>query len=448
MSSHALSIEDARHLWSRTGFLNADFILNDYTDHTRREAIELTINSGAYTPPVTDLPEFDHELYLKIKSKNLSKKEKRKIRDPLVKQDRKKITNWWHREILSSNNAFQEKMVVFWHSHFAAIAFKVLPPYMLEQNQIFRKHSLGSFKELLYEVMHNPTIHQFLDNTQNTVKKPNENLARELLELYTMGEGDHYSEKDVRNMAKALSGLSDDYRTKKMKLSHKRKDHSYITIFGKTGTFGLDGAIELILNHPHTSKFITLKLWEEFISQDPSAEKLERLSKLFYESDYDIKFIISEILNSEEFWGQKNRNNLVKSPFDLIASSKIILNFPSSTLFNLPNQMKKSGQRLFHPPDVNGWLGGRRWINSDLIIARQILLNTYINKITKFYKKIGTDSSLLRVAVDRAENKKLQFFAIGESMSDDINMRYEDMRLKHIRKKIFSVLLDHRFNFK
>ena len=448
MSLHALIIEDARHLWSRTGFSNADFILNDYPNHTREAAVELMINSGAYTVPVTDLPKFNHELYLKIKSKNISKKEKRKIREPLTKQDRKKISNWWHREILSSNNAFQEKMVVFWHSHFAAIAFKVYPPYMLEQNQIFRKNSLGSFKELFYEVMHNPTIHQFLDNTKNTVKNPNENLARELLELYTMGEGDHYSEDDVKNLARALSGISDDYNTKKIKVNYKRKDNSFVTLFGHTGTIGMDKALELILNHPHTSKFITLKLWREFVSKDPNAEELERLSKLFYESGYDIKSLVSEILNSEEFWSEKNRNNLVKSPFDLIASSKIILDFPSSNLFNLPKHMKKSGQRLFHPPDVNGWLGGRRWINSDLIIARQRLLAKYIREVTKFYRKIEPNPSLLQVAVDRAENEKYQYFAIGGSVSDDADRQYEDMHLKHIRKKLFSVLLDHRFNFK
>jgi len=438
--SHALSMEDARHLWSRTGFSNSEFILNDYSEYSRDEAVALMLDSGAYTAPVTSLPEFDDDLYLKVKSKYTSKKEKRKLRQSLGKQDRVKISNWWYREILSSNNAFQEKMVVFWHSHFAATPFKVLSPYMLEQNLIFRRNALGNFRELFNDVMHNPAIHQFLDNTKNTAKKPNENLSRELLELYTMGEGDHYSEKDIKNLAKALSGISDDYNTKKIKLNYRRKDHSFITLFDHTGTIGMDKAIELILDHPNTSKFITLKLWREFVSLDPSVDKLNQLSGLFYKSDYDIKTLVSEILNSTEFWSEKNRNNMIKSPFDLIVSSKIILDFPSSDLFNLPKQMKNSGQRLFHPPDVNGWLGGRRWINSDLIIARQRLLGKYIKKVVRFYKKVDRNPSILEKAVNRAESEKYQYFAIGSSIENNTNNR--------LHKRIKSVLLDHRFNFK
>jgi uncharacterized protein (DUF1800 family) len=438
--SYALSIEDARHLWSRTGFSNANFILENYPEHSRERAVVLILDSGAYTIPIIHPPKFDDDLYLQAKNKNIPFKDRRKLKRSLKKSDRKKMIEWWHREILSSDNALQEKMVVFWHGHFAAQPGKVLVPYMVEQNQIFRKNALGNFKTMLEDVMHNPTIHQFLDNTKNTAKKPNENLARELLELYTMGEGDHYSEQDVKNLAKALSGISDDYNTKKTKVNYRRKDNSFITLFGYTGTIGMDKAIELILDHPNTSKFITLKLWKEFVSSDPSTDKLNQLSEQFYKSGYDIKVLVSEILNSTEFWNKQNRNNMIKSPFDLIASSKIIIDFPSSDLLSLPAKMQKSGQKLFEPPDVNGWLGGRRWINSDLIIARQRLLGKYIKKVVRFYKKVDRNPSVLEKAVNRAESEKYQYFAIGSSIENNTNDR--------LLKRIKSVLLDHRFNFK
>ena len=438
--SYALSIEDARHLWSRTGFSNANFILENYPEHSREKAVVLILDSGAYTIPVIHPPKFDDDLYLQAKNKNIPFKDRRKLKRSLKKSDRKKMIEWWHREILSSDNALQEKMVVFWHGHFAAQPGKVLVPYMVEQNQIFRKNALGSFKTMLEDVMHNPTIHQFLDNTKNTAKKPNENLARELLELYTMGEGDHYSEQDIKNLAKALSGISDDYNTKKTKVNYRRKDNSFITLFGYTGTIGMDKAIELILDHPNTSKFITLKLWREFVSSDPSTDKLNQLSEQFYKSGYDIKVLVSEILNSTEFWNKQNRNNMIKSPFDLIASSKIIIDFPSSDLLNLPAKMKKSGQKLFEPPDVNGWLGGRRWINSDLIIARQRLLGKYIKKVVKFYQKVEQNPSALEKAVNRAESEKYQYFTIGSSIENNTN--------DWLHNRIKSVLLDHRFNFK
>lgn len=439
MSSYAISIEDARHLWSRTGFSNADFILKDYPDLTREQAVKLMVDSGSYTAPMVDFPEFNDELYLKLKSKNTSKKEKRKIRDSIRKKDRNKITNWWHREILSSNNAFQEKMTVFWHSHFTSDFVKVIPPYMLSQNQIFRKNALGSFRKLLHEVMHDPAIHRYLDNTKNRVKKPNENLARELLELHTMGEGAHYSEKDIKNIAKSLSGLYDVYSTKKMKLWHKGKDHTFIKIFDKRGVFGLDSTLDLILEHEQTSKFITTKLWREFVSYDgPSSHELNRLSSLFLESNYDIKVVVSEILNSSDFWSEGNRNNLVKSPYDLLASSKIFLDFPTSKLFKLPKLMKNSGQKLFHPPDVNGWRGGRGWINADLIIARKILLSKYINRVTKFYKK--SDPDLLQAALNKADDELYQFFALGKSTPP--------ITTNNPKKKFNYILLNHSFNFK
>lgn len=438
--SYALSIEDARHLWSRTGFSNANFILENYPEHSREKAVVLILDSGAYTIPVIHPPKFDDDLYLQAKNKNIPFKDRRKLKRSLKKSDRKKMIEWWHREILSSDNALQEKMVVFWHGHFAAQPGKVLVPYMVEQNQIFRKNALGSFKTMLEDVMNNPTIHQFLDNTKNTAKKPNENLARELLELYTMGEGNHYSEQDIKNLAKALSGISDDYNTKKTKVNYRRKDNSFITLFGYTGTIGMDKAIELILDHPNTSKFITLKLWKEFVSSDPSTDKLNQLSEQFYKSGYDIKVLVSKILNSTEFWNKQNRNNMIKSPFDLIASSKIIIDLPFSDLLSLPAKMQKSGQKLFEPPDVNGWLGGRRWINSDLIIARQVLLDKYIKKVVRFYKKIDRDSSVLEKAVKRAESEKYQYFAIGSPIENNKNDR--------LHKRIKSVLLDHRFNFK
>jgi uncharacterized protein (DUF1800 family) len=131
---------------------------------------------------------------------------------------------------------------------------------------------------------------------------------------------------------------------------------------------------------------------------------------------------------------------MIKSPFDLIVSSKIIIDFPSSDLLNLPAKMQKSGQKLFEPPDVNGWLGGRRWINSDLIIARQILLGQYLKKVVKFYKKVESNPNALEKAVDRAESEKYQYFSIGSSIKNNPNKRLD--------KRIKAVLLDHRFNFK
>ena len=437
MSSYAISIEDARHLWSRTGFSSANFILKDYSDLTREQAVKLVINAGSYTLPIEEIPVFNDALYLKLRSKNFPKSEKRELKEPLHHEDRKKITDWWFREILNTNNTLQEKMTVFWHTHFTSDFIKVRPPYMLSQNQVFRKNALGNFRELLIDVMHDPAIHRYLDNAKNRVNKLNENLSRELLELYTMGEGDHYSETDIKNIAKALTGLYDDYSTKKMKLWYDGKDHSSNVIFGNRKYFGLDSVLDLILDQDQTAKFITSKLWVEFISYNIDQHELNRLSKIFRESNYDIKTLLSEMLNSSHFWSEKNRNNLIKSPFDLMVSSKIFLNFPESKLFKLPKLMKRSGQRLFRPPDVKGWRGGRSWINADLILERKDLLNKYLKRVTKYYGE--SDSDFLELALNKADDREYQFFAIGKAVPEEVE-RSRD-RLKYI-------LLNDNFNFK
>lgn len=435
-SLYAIDIDDARHLWSRTGFSNTEMLINNHKNISKNDAIKNIIDAPLYYPSANSLPEFDNKIYAALRSKKTPQKEKQRIRKENLKKDRKLLQLWWYQQILNTKNPLQEKMTVFWHNHFTSDLRKVFPPYMLKQNQIFRKHGMGNFKKLLQEIMHDPAIHIYLDNTKNKKQKPNENLARELLELFTLGEGSHYSEQDIKNIAKALTGYRIDFNTQNLVFKKRQHDSSFVKIFDTNGSYSIDGVIKLIMAHPNTAKFITEKLWMEFISDTPDQKEIERISIKFRDSGYEIKELIKELLHSDSFWDKNNFNSLVKSPFDLFTSTINLFQIDDTKIYKIPALLSKSGQKLFYPPDVRGWRGGTYWLTTELIIARKKMLKKYIKQVIKTNKK--KNPKYLSI-IAKKMTKSRQFFAVTETIPNNIN--------KPMAKLIY--LLSHdKYNFK
>ena len=266
--------------------------------------------------------------------------------------------------------------------------------------------------------------------------KPNENLARELLELYTMGEGSHYSEEDVKGVAKALTGYRINYKDQNLVFKWNKHNSEPKTIFGQTGNYNLDDVLNIILEQPKVAEFIVIKLWHEFVSNSIPDNEKERLTSVFLDSDYDIKKLLVNMLNSPYFWAKDNRNNLVKSPFDLLTSTAFLLDMPNSDSIKLPALLARAGQKLFYPPDVRGWRGGSNWLNAELIISRKQLLNRYLNKLIKASKQENPD---FIKDLNRKLNKRLQFFAIGQETPD---------RIKWPKNRLKFVLLNDYYHFK
>ena len=442
--SQALELDEARHLWGRTGYANTEYFVNHYKNISRKEAVKYVLDNAQYSEPVVEKPEFDDDGYMKIlySNKKVNKATKRKFRQANSVQDKRKITDWWHKELLKTRNRFQEKMVLFWHGHFTSDTAKVQAPLMYSQNQVFRKNALGNFRDLFTDVFQNPAIHYYLDNNKNRANSLNENLAREMMELYSMGEGDHYTESDVKTIARAISGLYPDYQSKKMKVNQKKSGAGFNILLGDFQYYDLDGVIDKLLEQDKTAEFITRKLWVEFISYEVDESRLNEFSKIFKDSDYDLKTVISEILNSDEFWDEKNRNALIKSPFDMIASSSIFFDYSAVGSKKINNWMREAGIRLFRPPDVKGWRGGKNWINADLLLARNAMMQKLSKKITENYKNNNDYSSLRNIVKKFAEPKRV-IFAINETMPKKL------LKLKRkINKKSQFVLGHDNFNFK
>ncbi|WP_336687134.1 DUF1800 domain-containing protein [Chryseobacterium bernardetii] len=269
-------------------------------------------------------------------------------------------------KMVNSKEQIREKMAFFWHGHFAS---RVLNPKFNRQllNTI-RKNALGNFKDLLFEVSQSPAMLNFLNNQQNKKDHPNENFAREVMELFTMGRG-NYTEKDVREGARAFTGWSYD-KEGNFKERKNQHDEGIKTFLGKTGYFNGADALNIILEQKATAKFITAKIYKFFVNENVDQNIVNSLSNSFYNSGYDIKKLMTDIFTSSWFYDQKNIGNRIKSPIELMAGMMRILPMQIQNPENLIVYQKLLGQMLLYPPNVAGWPNGRSWIDSSTLMLR------------------------------------------------------------------------------
>jgi uncharacterized protein (DUF1800 family) len=275
----------------------------------------------------------------------------------------------WLQKMSTGKSMLREKMTFFWHNHFAC---KVLQSYYVQQqNNVLRKNALGNFHDLLFAISKDAAMLQFLNNQQNKKEHPNENFAREVMELFTMGRG-NYSEDDVKNAARAFTGWQHD-QDGNFRFNSFEHDNGSKTFLGKTGHFNGDDILNIILDEPQASAFITKKIYRHFVNETPEDEIVSQLSKSLYESHYDLTKLMNEIFVSDWFYDEKNIGTHVKSPVELIVGMQrtlpVQLNAPQALL----REQRLLGQLLFYPPSVAGWPLGKSWIDSASLLMRMKL---------------------------------------------------------------------------
>lgn len=292
--------------------------------------------------------------------------EKKKEMQRINREQNNELNLNFLNSIVNSKEQMREKMAFFWHGHFAS---RVLNPRFNKQllNTI-RKNALGNFKDLLFEVSQSPAMLNFLNNQQNKKDHPNENFAREVMELFTMGRG-NYTEKDVREGARAFTGWSYD-KEGNFKERKNLHDEGSKTFLGKTGNFDGSDVLNMILEQKATAQFITTKIYKFFVNERPDQDIINKLSVNFYHSGYDITKLMTEIFSSTWFYDQKNIGNRIKSPVELMAGIMRILPMHIQNPENLIVYQKLLGQMLLYPPNVAGWPNGKSWIDSSTLMLR------------------------------------------------------------------------------
>ena len=283
-----------------------------------------------------------------------------------------RLRKWWLKRMVESPRPLQEKLTLFWHGHFAIQQSVVQNSYTLyHQNQLFREHAAGNFAGLLYGIVHDPVMIRYLDNNQNVKGHPNENLAREIMELFTMGEDQGYTEADIREAARALTGYAYDNNTGQFRLTLDKHDAGEKTVFGKKGNWTGDDLVHLILEQPSTARFIASRLFEFFAYKDPSPETVDRLAAVLRASQFELAPLLKNLFLSEEFYRGEAMGTKIKSPVQLVVGMLRDLGLKEVTDYGeLDSVIQNMGQQLFEPPDVKGWRRGRSWISANRVLIR------------------------------------------------------------------------------
>jgi uncharacterized protein (DUF1800 family) len=297
--------------------------------------------------------------------KDLSKDQKQQVRHQ-SEEDLKNLNLRWLSEMINSEAQLREKMSLFWHGHFACRNINIY--FQQELLDIIRVNALDDFGSMLRAVSKSASMLQFLNNQQNKKQHPNENFAREVMELFTMGRG-NYTEDDVKEAARAFTGWGYDLQGEFV-FKDKQHDDGTKTFLNQTGNFNGDDIIDILLQQQQTANFITKKIYRFFVNDQTDDAKVTWLAQRFYKNNYDIKKLMEDIFTSDWFYDEKNIGSQVKSPIVYLAGLRRFLPLQLSDDASQLLLQRLLGQVLFYPPNVAGWPGGKSWIDSSTLMLR------------------------------------------------------------------------------
>jgi hypothetical protein len=280
---------------------------------------------------------------------------------------------WWANRMLTTPRPLEEKLTLFWHGHFATGQNKTRDyRMMLRQNELLRANASGSFRDLLIGILKDPAMLVYLDNGENIKTHPNENFGRELLELFTMGVG-HYTERDVREAARAFTGWTNDVL--EFKFDAGQHDFDNKTFLGRTGPLNGDDIIDTILEQPVASEFVAAKLYRYFVREDISASTRAELGRTFRENGYQVNPLLKRMFLSKDFYSPPSFATQIKSPVQLVVSTYKKMGLREvPTIPDFGRLTGGLGQTLFEPPNVAGWAGGRTWMTPSTLLQRGNLI--------------------------------------------------------------------------
>jgi len=381
-----LDIRRAAHLLRRAGFGGTQADIQRYAAMPVDEAVESLIRfpstASLAAPADVYSPVQVFQQYGPRGYRDLSKQEKRILGKGIRDQELASTLSlqvWWLNRMLATPAPLQERMALYFHGHFTSTAVQkgVSPALIFNQNQLFRNYALGNVRELTRAVSQDPAMLIYLDNALNVASHPNENFARELMELFTLGVG-HYSETDVRESARAWTGWQFERFTQTARFNPNEHDNGVKTFLGQTGNFNGDDIVNIIFAQPQCARFFAAGLLSAFVYNDPETPLVDAVAALLHKHDYELAPVVSAILRSNVFYSERAYRALVKSPVEFVVGTYKSLGLSQFDVTIL-TPLRQMGQVLFYPPNVAGWAGGANWLTSDMMIARQNFLTASVN---------------------------------------------------------------------
>ena len=376
----------AAHLLNRAGFGATP----DEIERTRqkgliaavRDLVDVKPDAANVPPPAWADPRNIRAQRMEIKSaKDSGEDFKAKIREVRMMEGDEivDLRRWWLDRMLNGPAPLLEKMTLFWHGHFATSIQKVRDAYwMWLQNDMLRRNALGNFATLVKKISRDPAMMIYLDLQQSRQEHPNENWARELMELFTVGIG-NYSEQDIRESARAFTGYRIDFTTQQFRFAPFQQDHRPKTFMGRTGNLSGDDIIDALVSKAACGQFIGRKLWRFFVEDEPSPAVVDSVAATIRKHNFEIRPILREIFSSAEFYSDHAMGNQIKSPVQYIVQTSKLLDAAAPPPLAAQNAMRQMGQILFAPPNVKGWDGGKQWISTSTLLFRYNFSNYLIN---------------------------------------------------------------------
>lgn len=397
ISEKAWGFEQARHLLWRAGFGGTARQINTLVKWGPVKSVDHLLNFDSVKTEDVKADLFDKDIIRPANDEERGEiararragdeeavtrlRARRQEAERLDRQQMRDVQHWWLKRMIETPRPLEEKLTLFWHGHFAT-SFRTIENsyHMFVQNQLFRANAAGNFGKLLYAIIRDPAMIAYLDNNDSRKGRPNENLARELMELFSLGVG-NYTEQDIKEGARALTGFTfDDDAFVFQKNNH---DTGVKQILGKRGSLDGDGFVSAILEQPACARYLCGKLYRYFVLDMPTGRReldaaakaaCSQMEATLISSRYEIRPVLRRLFLSEHFYQPEVMNEQIKSPAQLVVGAIRSMNVPARDLGTLLDAMSLMGQNLFFPPSVKGWDGGRSWINTATLFTRQNIL--------------------------------------------------------------------------
>lgn len=433
-----------QHLAWRAGFGERYPVIAGWTRRRRKQIVSRILIG----------PDKDERVSIRVIDRsdlpeNKKDEDTRKMLRQMNRQGIKDLNVSWIYEMVNSQHPLREKMALFWHGHFACRTQNVL--FTQQLLEVIRTNALGSFGALLTAVSKSPAMLQFLNNQQNKKAHPNENFAREVMELFTMGRG-NYTEQDIKEAARAFTGWSFD-ETGQFVFREKVHDTGVKNILGKKGNFNGDDVLQMLLEKKATAQYITTKIYQFFVDEQAAdEERIHTLAAKFYDSNYDIKELMRSIFMADWFYDRPLIGNHIKSPVELLVGFRRTIPVDLEKEEVMISFQQVLGQTLFYPPNVAGWPGGRDWIDSSSLMYRMQLpgmilyekeFNIQPKEITP---EMGMGSYKVTQQFNEAAKKQYARKIKGVIHWDEYLQDYKDIQRDELAATIAGTLLQHGVN--
>ena len=338
-----------------------------------------------------------------------------------TRQEINRLRSWWLDRMASTHRPLEEKMSLFWHGLLTSGVMEVRDIEMIAgQNALFHDHALGNYKSLTHAIVRDPAMLRYLNNDQNVKGKPNENLARELLELFTMGEGNGYTEQDIKEVARALTGAAVDRRNSRYVYRPFQHDNGPKTIFGKTGNYEPADVVDLIFQRREPAHYLAKRLWIFFGHPEPRQNEIAPVAEALLKNKWELKPALRVLFLHPNFYTDRVKFALIKSPVELAVGTMRSLDVRPGqfALRSTSEALNRMGQQLFQPPNVRGWPGGEQWITSATLYTRYNFTATLINNpqasaavsMMRLFPNLpanATPEQLVDAAIDRFTQRPL-----------------------------------------